>query len=150
MFAIKGRQLLALFLMLAFTTLVLIIVTPNLNADEKSSTEGYKTATTAAGGKDHNTPIFRAWADYFGKLYSDSKRKKVKGKYKLIAFVAGGSNPSDREEKFTLKKRWGIFGDEEWVHHYDTAQWTGTDPYAYAQAGGKLGSLTNKTEKWNP
>ena len=149
MFALNGRNLLALSLMVAFIMLTLIIATDNLNADTKSK-EGYKTSTTAAGGKDHNQPIFRAWADYLGKLYQSSKHKKVKGSFKLIAFVAGGSNPKDRNEKFTLKKFLGIFGDEEWVHHYDTAQWTGTNPYAYSRSSGKLGSLTNKTEKWKP
>lgn len=137
--------------MVAFLVLTLIIATQNIRADSKFHTDGYTSKTTATGGKDLNTPIFRAWADYSGKLDRSATINKVSGECKLIAFVAGGSNPPDFKKKFTLKKRFfGLIGDEFWKHHYDTAQWTGTNPYAYAQAGGKLGTLTNKTEKWRP
>ena len=122
------RKIFAATLTVVFTTVTLIMV----NADTKYHTDGYRTSTTAVGGKDRNTPIYRAWADYFGKLYKDASVNTVKGEYDLVAFVAGGVNPPDATKKFTLKRTfWGIpVGDEEMKHHYDWAQWSGTDPYA--------------------
>lgn len=147
-----SRKLLAVTLAVSFAALTLIIVAQNLNADDISHSDGYRSSTTATGGKDHNLPIFRAWADYLGKLYRDASVDKVSGEYDLVAFVAGGSNPNDAIATYTLKKRKVLFltfGDEAWKHHYDSASWSGTNPYAYSRAKGKCGKLTNKTEKWN-
>lgn len=141
------RKVFAVTLTVVFTIVTLMMV----KADTKHHTDGYRTSTTATGGKDRNRPLYRAWADYFGKLYRDASVDKIKGEYNLVAFVAGGENPRDAIKKFTLKRKFlGIpVGDEEMKHHYDVASWTGTNPYAYAQAAGKLGSLRNKTERWN-
>lgn len=146
------RTFLALTLTVVLATLALIIATQPLNADEKYHSDGYQTRTAATGGLDNQGVLFRAWADYFGKLDKDASVDKVKGECTLVAFVAGGSNPTDFKKKFTLRRKFlGIIaiGDEFMKHHYDTTQWTGTNPYAYAQASGELGELTNKTEKWH-
>ena len=129
---------------------ILVLTTQNLSADTLTHSDGYRTSTTAIGGLDSQGVNFRAWADYFAKLYRSASVDKVKGKYKLIAFVSGGSNPTDKIKSYTMKRKFlGIpIGDEVMKHHYDTTTWTGTNPYAYARAGGKCGSLTNKTEKW--
>lgn len=145
------RKCLVLMLMVTFAALTLIIAIQNLNADNLNHEDGYRSSTTATGGKDHNLPMFRAWADYLGKLYSDAAVNSVSGEYDLIAFVAGGDNPADAITTFTLKKRkilFLTFGDEAWKHHYDVAQWSGHTPYAYSRAKGNCGKLTNKTEKW--
>ena len=143
-------KLLRATLIVALTTLTPIIATQNLSADTLHHSDGYRTSTTATGGLDNERVHYRAWADYFAKLYRGASIDKVKGKYNLIAFVAGGRNPSDQKRSYTMKRKFlGIpIGDEVMKHHYDTTTWTGTNPYAYARASGKCGSLTNKTEKW--
>lgn len=151
MLGTKGWKLWVAILTATFTVLTLIIATQNLKADTKYHSDGYETSTTATGGKDHNQPIFRAWADYLGKLNRTATINTVKGECDLIAFVAGGTNPPDFKKKFTLKKRFfGLFGDEFWKHHYSSASWSGTNPYAYAKSKGKLGTLVNRTETWRP
>lgn len=143
------RKFLVLILIVALAALPLIIATQNLNADTKTHEDGYKTSTVATGGIDSQGIKYRAWADYFSELYRSAAVNTVKGEFEVVAYVAGGSNPADRDEKYTLKKRvWGLLGDELWIHHYDVTDWTGTNPYGYALCGGKLGQLTNKTEKW--
>ena len=140
------RKLFAVTLTVVFTIATLMMV----KADTKHHTDGYRTSTTATGGKDHNRPLYRAWADYFGKLNRDASVDTLDGETTLSAFVSGGENPTDFTKQFTLKRKFlGIpIGDEYMKHHYDVASWSGTNPYAYASAAGELGTLRNKTEKW--
>lgn len=144
-------RLAALTLIFVLAGLFLITTTTNLNADDLSHKDGYRTRTAATGGKDHNTTTYRAWADYYARLRRDAKIDKVKGDYDLDAFVAGGHNPKPVSKKYTMKRKiWFIpVGAEVMKHHYDSVYKSNPgQPYSFASAGGGCGSLTNATESW--